>query len=77
MFRKCAPLDREVLPLDETAASKFVQKGYVYRRMLRKRQQDTQTIGAPRLLRPRCKRPRDCGAAEQRDELTPPHSITS
>jgi hypothetical protein len=31
----------------------------------------------PRLLRPRRKRPRRCSAAQPRDELPPPHWITS
>src|SRR5262249_30208545 len=42
-----------------------------------RRTDDSYSILFWRLLRTRAERPRDCRAAEKRDELAPPHSITS
>ena len=69
---RCAKFDREILAFNETAASQFVQKLHVYRRIARNQYQKAQTIGPPRLLRQRSERPCDT-CAQKRDKLAPPH----
>jgi hypothetical protein len=74
VFPICAIFDREVLAFDEAVASQFLEKGHDTgeKQIARLRQQDTQTIGPPRLLRYRSERP--CGTrARKGDELAPPH----
>ena len=74
-----AVFDRHVLALDIAALLQGLAK---YAQIVRVRR--VRRCGAEepdhrhrRLLRARCERPRRRRAAEQRDELAPPHSITS
>jgi hypothetical protein len=76
VLRICAKFNREILTINETPASQFVEKNYVYRVIARRRQQATETINPPRLLRQRGERPCDA-RAQKRDELAPPHIVSS
>src|SRR5262249_45180134 len=71
------PIDGRVLPLDESESLQFGKERCILRRTPRRKIQGTEPIGAARLLRARRERPRRCRPAEERDELAPPHSITS
>src|SRR5919201_948755 len=69
--------DSDVFPLDVSSFAQSATKGGDL---------ECKRIGRPKVKVPDCRhpsccvrgeRPRDRGAAEQRDELAPPHSITS
>jgi len=73
-----AILDRDVLPLDiagflEALAERRHQVGRSFNRRASQKTDHRQR----RLLRPRRERPRDSRAAEQCDELAPPHAAYS
>jgi hypothetical protein len=67
-----AILDREVLALNEVAASHVIENGNVYWRFAWKGYQEAETISSTRLLRARRDRPRS-RAPEQRDDFPSPH----
>src|SRR5262245_47716565 len=72
-----AIFDREIAAVDPAEFAQSLHEGggplALRRRAARSEQSDSRHL---RLLRARRERPRRC-AAEQRDELAPPHSITS
>src|SRR5262249_15392623 len=53
------------------------EAGFCLRIVLGEAQQHANPPHSVALLRARRERPRDCRAADERDELAPPHSITS
>jgi hypothetical protein len=73
-----AVLDRHVAALDPTEFAQPLHKGGgpVSPGRGRADAEEPDSRQVPRLLRARRERPRGC-TAEQRDELAPPHSITS
>src|SRR5262249_39169765 len=71
-------LDRHILTVDIAGLAEAFEEGScVARRGIAYPAVDEPNHRHRRLLRPRRERPRGRHAAEQRDELTPPHSITS
>jgi hypothetical protein len=69
-----APIDREVLALDETNPPKFVEHREPIGRTSWTDGHAAKAISSPRLLRPRSERP--CNTrAHKRDELAPPHRL--
>src|SRR6476619_8538843 len=70
--------DVDFLPLDVTKITQPLTEGVDFRRGSgRAVMQETDPRDFRWLLRMRCERPRRRRAAEQRDELATPHSITS
>src|SRR5262249_39746635 len=70
-------IDQKVLPLDKAASLQLFEKRDVPRRIALTKVQATEAIGPPHLLCARSQWYERRGAAEQRDELAPLHSITS
>ena len=71
-------VDGDVSTLDVTEFTQALSESVDFRgRSGREVKQKTDARHSLRLLRARCKRPRDCGAAESGDELAALHSITS
>ena len=77
IFRR-AIFDRDVLALDEACfLQALAERGHEVRRVGERRAAEKSDHRHRRLLRARRERPRGRRAAEKRDELAPPHSITS
>src|SRR5262245_50751331 len=73
-----AILNRHILALDVAGFTKALAEcGQISCTIDRLRAAEEPNHRHRRLLRPRGERPRGCRAAEKRDELAPPHSITS
>src|SRR5262249_25837179 len=66
----------EILAFDKAVASQCIEKCNGGRRLTGGGNQEAEAINTARLLRLRRKRPRR-RAADERNELAPPHSITS
>src|ERR1700720_710316 len=72
-WSKFAPIDREVLALDEAKSPKFIEHREPIRRIAWISGQAAEVICSACLLRSRPKRPRDRRAAKKGDEFAPPH----
>src|SRR5215471_16969985 len=68
--------DCEVLPLDKSQHAQLIEERRYHRRIASLPDHDAKAIDMGRLLRARRERPRS-GAADERYELAPLHSITS
>src|SRR6516165_827989 len=67
-------IDYEVLAVNEAEPPQLVEQREMMRRVAWTGVQAADAISPPGFLRPRRDRPRSCRAAEQRDELAPPHT---
>src|SRR5262249_42563204 len=80
-----AEFDDQIAAIDETTLAQFVPERRIAephnslrpRRADGKAAKEPDAINAPGVLRARRERPRRRSAADERDELAPPHSITS
>src|SRR5262245_50332158 len=70
-------IDDEVSAFDEAEPPQFIEQRDIMRCIAQARQHDADAIDASGFLPLSDERPRSRRAAEQRDELASPHSITS
>src|SRR5262245_51191122 len=70
-------IDYEVLAVDKAEPPQLVEQREMMRRVAWTGMQAADAINPSGFLRARRERPRDRRAAEERDELAAPHSITS
>src|SRR5262249_45461151 len=74
--RETSRIDYKILTFDEAEPPHFIKQGEIMPCIARARKQAAEAINASGLLAVRCEGP--CRrAAQQRDELAAPHSITS
>jgi hypothetical protein len=70
-----APIDREVLALDEAKPPKSIERREPMGRIPWTDGHAAEAISPARFLRPRCERPRSRRTTDKRDEIAPPHGL--